>query len=208
MVAEAPTFSSPSMYLSWGGTDGGAAGDIWQCGLHININGDGSPDSAPDPWTAGDLSELWVSTLAPWMADGQSCISAGASLRWVKSATLDIHGKYVGDAVFINPAATAGYSTGYNGASPQDACVYTMWSGETLGKGNYGRIYAPWCTAGVNPATGTFEASVQAGLLSRAVTLLGGIQTYAESKQVDAQIVIMSRAVSYTHLTLPTNREV
>lgn len=180
-----------SLKLTWGGTAGGASGDIWQCGVHITHDTGGATAPGPELWDAGDLNELWVSTIAPWMSADQSCISVGAVLRWVKIASIDTDGTYLSDAVYINPGATAGAAAGYSGASPQDACVYSLWSGQSLGKGNYGRIYAPWCTAAVSPVTGVIDTAVQSGILNRAVLLLGGIQTYARSKESSTMLAIM-----------------
>lgn len=181
-----------SLKLTWGGTAGGSSGDIWQCGVHLTLTGDVPvEDPGPPFWSVGDLNELWVAVLAPWMSGATSYISHGAVLRWVKLAALGSDAKYIGEPIFINPGPTPGAATGFSGASPQDAMVYTMWSGESLGKGNYGRIYAPWCTAPVSDVTGCLDPGTQGPLLTAAVNLLGGIQTYARDLSPDTMLAIM-----------------
>jgi len=131
-----------SLYLTWGGQIGssGSGVDVWQTGLHICGPDDTAAPGMPD---AADMETLYEDILTPFHSDINVGISQGAKLLWAKAAPLDRNGNYSADAIEHSGAAVAGPVTTDRGG-PQDSLVLSLWSGQTLGRANYGRIYLPW----------------------------------------------------------------
>lgn len=131
-----------SLYITWGGQIGssGAGVDVWQTGLHISGPNDTAPPLMPD---AADLQALYEDILTPFHSDINVGISQGAKMLFVKAAPLLRSGEYSGEALEHNGTAVAGAVTTDRGG-PQDSLVVGLWSGNTLGQANYGRIYLPW----------------------------------------------------------------
>lgn len=86
-----------------------------------------------------------------------------SKLAWAKVAAIGADGAYLTDPVFYNDATP---TTGYGSASRlpnQISLGVSLWSGQTLGKGNYGRMYWPGLMASVE-TDGRWDASMGTAL--------------------------------------------
>jgi len=108
----------------------------------LSIAGAAVTDPAPSPSTlnSGDLSDL---------ADAMLGLMGGGGMGWadyshltsVKVAKIGTDGHYTEDPVVAEVGGSnAGSSTSVH---PQLTVVVSLWSGESLGKGNYGRLFLP-----------------------------------------------------------------
>lgn len=182
--------------LTWGGRLGSAGiGEIWQCGVRlarpwVGSVGDAQPSvAAPD---VGDLATLWESVLSAVHANTGTYLSAGAVLLWTKAAVISTVGAYEGDPTVFEGDATPGGIDTTNAGSPQDSMVITLWSGATLGRSNYGRIYLPWNVAPVSDSTAQVLPGAVASILAQAVALVGGINAWAASTWSGAHPPVVS----------------
>lgn len=160
-------YKTPSLYVTWGGQIGssGSGVDVWQTGIHVAAASSLISPLMPD---AGDMETLYEDILTPFHSDINVGISQGAKLLWAKAAVIDRNGDYEGDAINHDGAAVAGAVTTDRGG-PQDSLVLSLWSGQALGKANYGRLYLPWNGIPVQATNGRISdgaatnASVAAG---------------------------------------------
>lgn len=134
-------YDRENTYVTWGGTLGSAGQEIWQCGIRLAPGAAGDSASFPTTTQANTLlmalSTQWTST-------------ANQTMRWVKWSWLkfsrqDVHGLLKGDPLIATttpPSGIAGPQSTISHPFQIAQCV-TLWSGQTFGKGNYGRFYLP-----------------------------------------------------------------
>ena len=190
------TYSTFQTYVTFGGRIGTTGGgvDIWQVGFHF-----ADPDSTLVPAlpTLGELEDLY-DLYAAFHSSATLLASSGAVLEWAKAAPLDESGAYTSDAVEFNGTGTGGNYGLAPSASPQDSMAITLWSGQTLGRANYGRFYTPWNCLLVDPATGIVPDP--SGLANLAAALIGDFNDAAAGwfGTLDAKVCNMSKVGSGT----------
>ena len=139
-------FTTPHLYITWGGRVGTLGVDMWQCGQRYMRAGGLALTAAELP-TTGQLVTYWGATLTTYWDSMKARISPGIRLEWVKAALIQPDGSYGADAVEYNSgAALAGTGvggSGWAGGAPADALKITTWSGSKLGAHNYGGWFIP-----------------------------------------------------------------
>lgn len=187
------TFPTRPVYLTWGGVLGSGSGfDVWQTGVHLASNGDPVlqvPDSAA-------LQTLFDDVLSPFHSHADTGISAGCTLRWVKAARLKLDGTYDAEPSDFETTAPVAGATADSRTSMIESMVVSLWSGNTLGRANYGRLYIPWNSYPTNPGTGRISNAARTAMLARATELMGGINDWATTAipgPPPARIMIMSK---------------
>lgn len=183
------TYDRMQTKMTWGGAIG-TQGEIWQCGVHLaldpSLDGPGLPTNI-------EAIQLLDDVLSPFHSDATVNIDPGATLTYVKFATLDDEGAYTGEPLVQEQIAVAGGFTSTSRSGPQDAGVVTLWSGFTFGEANYGRFYVPWWQAQVDGNGQVLDAQRDA-FLSAAVTMLDGINAWAaDVLSADCRIRNMSK---------------
>jgi hypothetical protein len=169
------TYPYSHLYLTWGGTIGdvGSAGDIWQCGVRFSRTIAGASLEA----TQGAVDAA-ATRLSAFHANANVYINEGAKLTFVKGAIIGTDGSYQSDPTvhtFTTPVSGS-VTTSPTRTPPQAALAVTLWSGFTLGKGNYGRFFLPWFSGPISHSTGLFTGNAQQ-IATDAKNLLSGLQT-------------------------------
>lgn len=189
------TYSKPHYLVTIGGTMAG--NELWQTGARFC--GTGTPSASE--FVAG----LAVISASDIYDDAAAVISAGPSwafpnttkIAWAKVAAVGTDGRYLSDAIVFNDATpTAGVGT--TGRLPnQVALGISLWSGQTLGKGNYGRMYFPSVMASVE-TDGRWDAGMGTALGANVEAMLnaweGELQTAAGVS--DLQLSIMAQGAT------------
>lgn len=180
-----------STLLTWGGKIGYQSPEIWQCGVHLALQPSTDGPGLP---TTPELVALLDGPLKTFHQTPALAIHGWASLEWVKAASLDDVGHYTTDPIYTGAFPVInGPTTGLTSASPQDSMCITLWSGNTIGRGNYGRFYTPWSCANVDNNARLRPADATA-IAEAGGTLIDGINSWAEAAlSPSARVVIMSR---------------
>lgn len=172
--------------LTWGGRIGTNPGspEVWQTGLKLARFGSPVGVDTPTLPNAGDLAELWTAVISVAHAHAYAGISQGAVLTWIRAALVGTDGKEnmttLPPVLFEGPAPVGGAVGGNTASSPQDALAITLWSGQTTGKGNYGRMYMPWCALVASPASGAL-VEVEPALTYWGKAIVDGVNAWATS---------------------------
>jgi hypothetical protein len=149
--------------------------EIWQCGVRV-----ASPEAHTTPafptlaqaqTLIGQLQTQWVLTT--------NQVMNWCKLKWLKFSELDLNGTLKGQPLVVttNPAAGIAGPQTTVGHPYQVALALTLWSGQTYGKANYGRIYLP-APAYASSTDGQISGST-ASHLNWAGTWLKTIETSA-----------------------------
>src|SRR5436190_5515419 len=139
------TYDRKTTYLTWGGSIGTSGRETWQTGVHL---GQSPSLDAPGLPTVAQLTDLVTNQLAPFHQDTAQYISPGCALTFAKAAVLDESGSYTTDPVTVNTAPYIGGGSAPNKGAPQLSMCITLWSGQGLGRANFGRLYMPWWEPG------------------------------------------------------------
>lgn len=140
--------------------------EIAQTSLHFGSTG------AYD--AVSGLSEIYSSGhLGTIASDYVTHVAGSSGLKWgvysrlssVKAAAIGSSGHYLVDPVILSSAYGAGSD---NLVPPQCSMVATLWSGQTLGRANYGRLYLPH-TQGSNTATSPYVNTATCGNIADGV---------------------------------------
>lgn len=164
-------------YVTFGGSIGtaGTSPEVWQCGLHFAY-----PTSVlvPGVPTEGQLGDLY-DAFAAYLVLTANGIGEGVVLLWAKAAGLDLAGDYTTDPVIYEAGTPAAGITAVGGVPPQVAVAVTLWSGQTLGRANYGRYYLPWVCRSVSPSTGAMSGTANQEMADAAADFIGAANTLA-----------------------------
>jgi hypothetical protein len=174
---------------TWGFHDASPTEETAYTSLHtsgINTNYDPVPDLSA--LTTSQMDDLLTSmfTLLTYSSFGWADYSY---LEHLKVAAVDVNGHYLTDPKIR--LVGAGTWKGETATThPQLSVVMTLWSGATLGKGNYGRMYLPHtamplATTGSTSTSGTADSCV-----THALTFLGDVNTLAGSLTTGAGLRI------------------
>lgn len=185
------TYDRQSTYLTWGGTIGEAGDETWQCGVHLALNPSLDGPGLP---TVAELESLMTDTLDDFHVDPVNRIGSFVKLAFVKAASLDPDGHYTANPVIYElDTIVSGPADPCRGGPQLAACV-TLWSGQTLGKANYGRFYYPGWEAQIQAGSGRVVANDQANFANSAIQLVTDINTWAASAlSSTARVRIMSK---------------
>ncbi len=186
------SYDREHLYLTWGGSLGTSSGpEIWQNGVRIMAPvGDPTP-GMPD---ATSLQDVFDNGLSPLHSAATFVISNHAWLQWVKAVKIGTDGAYAGEPVSYSATAVAGGSTVTSSRTGmQDSTVISLWSGLTLGKANYGRIYTPWSESTVDQNTGRVPSVTTDFQAALAADMIGYINTWATGLPNPGLVAIMSK---------------
>jgi len=187
------TYSSPLLSINWlfriNGTEERA-----QVGLHARtITG----SSINDYFTAFTADSTGAAALCTAMSNlwaTASGINRGeySSLYGIKLAAIDSAGRYVRDAYIYNmPTVVTGGSAN---VPPSSTVVLSLRSSETLGRGNRGRMYLPYCLMAQGTASATATTTTTNTLATAGKTFVNAVNTTLGLTTPGAQIVIASKA--------------
>jgi hypothetical protein len=122
--------------------------------------------------------------LSPSDEDAGACLHAfesmvtASNVRWadysrlvgLKLAVIKTDGKYAFDPfVYTDPTPASGNATD---VVPQCSVVVSLWSGDTLGSGNYGRMYLPHTALDLGAAAPVATTATAAGFATQMNTAL------------------------------------
>lgn len=110
--------------------------------------------------------------------------------RYAKAAPLDISGHYTAEPVTSTEYNYAGTS---GDIPPQNSVVLTLRSGQTLGKGNYGRMYIPHSTMAFVNNRPFSDPSVQEPIADAGAEFVGAINGIFGGFIVPSQVTIMGQ---------------
>ena len=188
-------YAKDHLKVTFGGTS--ATTEIWQCGFQL------APQfSSTLTWPPSGF-DLTASYLAIKTAFSASMISTGVELRWIKVALVGTDGKYKHDPQdYWGSTGFGNISTTHSG--PQDSVVISLWSGSSLGKGNYGRFYLPWSGVTIDKPTGKIVSTLLPTLAAAWVTGLKGVRDSLSTNMAEQlQLTIMGthgQAKVVTHI--------
>lgn len=161
-------YNRTSLYLTFGGPY--FQTEQWQTGVHF-----ASPESTTfetllpngiDPDTIKTALETFIGApYAMW--------SDRSPITWHRLAVIGQDGLYIGEPVVEEyvPALTSSATTQL---PPQVAWVGSMWSGGTVGRANYGRMYFPVPATAV-PSNGLLPTELQDGARAAFAQLLDNL---------------------------------
>lgn len=138
-------YAQQQIYMTWGGTLPSTTSvtgpEIWQCGVRFSsLGGLGSAVGGFNAFSLSDCANI----IKTFHSSATVYIAGDVRLDWVKAALLRTDGEYaVQPRVhgFV-PGIVGGGGSGF--LQPLQASIaVTLWSGETLGRANYGRFYLP-----------------------------------------------------------------
>jgi len=165
-----PTYSAPHYVVSWlfdiVGTDERAV-----TGLKFGGTGPNIDHQVPDAGMAENLSDAMVTFL------DQAPVARASYSRYLgaKVAYVGTDGHYLEDpAEFSVPAPISGATAG---VIPQASVVISLRSGQTLGKGNYGRMYIPH--SGITSGATPYFAQDRAQINLAAANMIGAVNDVA-----------------------------
>lgn len=152
-----PTYSKPHYYVTVGGRLG--TYDIWQCGVRYPVAGGDDAAALQANVPNVSLSDMY-DDLLPYITNTgtNTQLATFVHYDWLKVAVIDTDGQYAGDAHTFTSGTAHGGVNGSGGHPYQVSLVATLWTGEVLGKGNYGRIYLPAPTTPIGPTGAMFAA--------------------------------------------------
>lgn len=125
-------------------------------------------------------------------------LAAYAQVKWgdysrltsMKAAAIDTAGHYLTDPVVHDRTGAAIAGTAAD-VWPQMSVVLSLWSGATLGKGNYGRMYLPHMGLVLADNTSSGGATDQGNFSVHAVTFLQAVNTVAGALSTGTGLRIM-----------------
>lgn len=188
------TFTSQAITLDWGWTIGGTP-EIANTGIHISQTG--------APWSGAvvALGEMDGGTTMSDLYDAMSTFMSTASCGWadysdlrsVKAAAVGTDGLYLTEPViFDSPSPDSGTTSN---VLPQSSIVFSLRSGLTIGRANYGRMYLPH-TRPTLTAGGPFVAGATCDAIAAAgVTFITALSTIINAATTDALVPCLMSSV-------------
>jgi hypothetical protein len=133
--------------------------------------------------------------------DAMENLLATSGLGWatyskfvgVKTVAVGTTGHYIDEPLLLSVAGEQGST---DGVPPQCCVVLSEWSGETLGIGNYGRLYLPHCLPTFESGTPYMTTTVQAALRDAFADFIGAMNTLGSALTPAAHTKIMTQAAS------------
>ena len=152
--------------------------DQWQWGIHW-ADPSGVPTTTFTLPTSAQLGTLFNGALKTFHQGADLAISKAANLKSVKAALIGPDGAYAAEPVRYEGTATPGTAPGTTDqpVPPQVALAVTLWSGQTLGKQNYGRFYLPMPCMPLDLTTAAFSAATATGVCTSAKTYITAVTT-------------------------------
>lgn len=187
-------YAQQQIYITWGGSLPSTAGftgpEIWQCGVRFSALG--GVGTALGGFGAFSLSDV-ATAIKTFHTAANTYIAGDVRLEWVKAALLRTDGQY---ATQPRVEALAPFVQGGGGSAnlqPLQASVaVTLWSGETLGRANYGRFYLPTPALPRNFGLPTIGDTNAQNIANNAKTMLQAIDGEVSTVEYDWQLAIMS----------------
>lgn len=141
----------------------------------------------------------YTQTVANTLGAAMQALMANSNTNWmsystltgVKIAALDQNGRYLTDANTYSVSGT-GYTGTHSGLPPQCTICVTLWSGQHLGKGNFGRMYLPHCGFALAGAATGASTAVAAQVRTAAKTFLDAVNSTATAISAGTGLRIMS----------------
>lgn len=149
-------FDREHFYLSFGGPIGTV--ETWQSGLRFANTALLPPPLTETALETPSLTDVFDALKLVWTAT-PALINQLFGLKWVKLAIINEAGEYKMDArLYEAPSAQMG-ATSSNTVPAQVTAVLSLWSGQTLGKANRGRMYVPPLAGTISPTTGRWSGA-------------------------------------------------
>lgn len=187
-------YNREQIYLTWGGSlpsSASVTGDeIWQCGVRFaSLGGTGTAMGGFNAFSLADVA----AAIKAYHALSTVYIAQDVRLEWVKAAYLRTDGKYATDPRVegISPFQLGGGGSGF--LQPLQASVaVTLWSGETLGRANYGRFYLPTPSLPRTLYTATMGVTNSANIATNTRNMLQTVDGEISTLQWDWELAVMS----------------
>lgn len=182
-------YVAETLYFTWGGSIGSAttSPEVWQCGVHF-----ARAALNPIDWVPGvNLAPMW-DLIKTGHQSASPALCLGAVLKWAKLAHIGLDGHYASEPILYQAPTPVGGSASAGGAAPQLAMAITLWSGFTLGKGNYGRFYLPWPVATVSNTDGKHTWASQYAATWHAA--ISGVEGVLQGDYPDVRLSIPSQS--------------
>jgi len=100
------------------------------------------------------------------------------------------------DGRYLTSPVERAYSSSNAGSSlnvePQNTVVLSLWSGETLGRANYGRMYLPHTTAALETGTPRCSAGDASDMADAGANFVTAVNTFGSLLAGDPQVVVAS----------------
>lgn len=140
------SYDRPSFYLTFGGVLFPAAGnhEQWQTGVRFT-NGEthelGDYESALGRISVSDILADCTNLIRNGMGKGPLWANT-VTIDWAKLVVLDTNGHYATAPVVAEQTGVTGMAGSF-AHPPQLAMAVSLWSGQTFGRANRGRMYLP-----------------------------------------------------------------
>jgi hypothetical protein len=189
------------IYLTWGGSLGSVGTnvgkEIWQCGVRFAaLGGVGTPIGGFGAFDLGDVANA----IATYHADPTLHLANDTRLSWVKAALLRVDGEYATEPrLHTFPSGVQGGGGSNSLQAFQVSLAVTLWSGETLGKANYGRFYLPAMNITRTYGSGTLTSFYTDQIATATRTMLQAVDGELSTLNYDWRLAIMSSLGNGTH---------
>ena len=186
-------YDRESYHITFNGQSGtsGAGADIWSFGVKAAAL-DGAALPAPVQFLLGTSMADLRDAYTAFHSSADGLIAPGALFTSVKVARLGFDGKYNAEPAEISGFSNAGGGSSAQCTSPACSVCVSLWSGQTLGEANHGRLYLPWTSLASAAATGQMSAPQQGGILSGMTTFLGAVEDEVASVAAGTKLHVMS----------------
>lgn len=171
-----------------------------------------SYDPVPDlPSYDATVCETLLTAYGTMLGAGAITWANYSSLHGIKVAAIDTAGHYLTDPVVHERTGTAIHG-GSTEVLPQCTVVLSLWSGASLGKGNYGRMYLPHTRLTLNTSSSVAASTTQTALKADAKTFLNAVNTVAGGISTGTGLRIPSnvgfnKAVAYVRIGKVTDTQ-
>lgn len=151
-------------YLSFGGPIGNA--ESWQSGLRFANTATLPPPLTETALETPSLADVFAALQLVWTAT-PALINQLFGLKWCKLAVINSAGEYKMDARLYEAPSPQMGATSSGTVPAQVTAVLTLWSGQTLGRANRGRMYVPPPSSAISPTTGRWPGGDLTTYLTR-----------------------------------------
>lgn len=180
-------------------------GGVEQADTGLRITGSSPSFSAASALTAlttGNLTTLFTAmeslktTIIAPAPPANVTTTCGTQLHAIKASARGVDDTYLGDAMVYQPATAVTWGNIVNATPPQSSVAVTLWSGFTLGGGNYGRMYIPYTCLSIG-SDGNGSLASQTTMLNASKTFLDAVNAvFASGFGTGAAISILSNSVA------------
>lgn len=149
-------YSKPHYLVTCGGTMAG--NETWQTGARYYSGDNATAEQLQNNLEAVSASDMY-DDVAEIFSYSSVSFPNTTKVGWLKVAAVKTDGLYQGDAAYFTDATpTVGFDAATRLPNQISMCV-SLWSGQQLGKGNYGRMFWPGI-AGTVGTDGLWSAGV------------------------------------------------